>query len=67
MPLAAIESDSRIIIQDIVHDFERLARAIESAIDQLDGAETGRLEFRGLFRANEAARKGAALARTILN
>ena len=67
MPLAAIEPDSRLIVQEIVHDFERLACAIQSAIDQLDGTDAGRLEFRGLFRANEAAKKGAALARTILN
>ena len=53
------------ILRKVVSDFEQLDRTIEKAIDHLKGGKkSAAKEIDALRRAREAARKGAALAKS---
>ena len=52
------------ILKKIAADFEQLDRAIDSAMVLLKAANGGDKDVEALRRAREAARKGAALAKS---
>ena len=54
--------EAEVILKKIAADFERLDRAIDTAIVRLEAADGQAGEVETLRRAKEAARKGAALA-----
>jgi hypothetical protein len=57
--------DAEAILRKVVADFEQLDRTLDLAIDLLqNGKDEVRKDLEALRRAREAARKGAALARS---
>jgi hypothetical protein len=57
--------DAEVILRKVIADFEQLDHTIDLAIELLRNGKSGaRQDIAALRRAREAARKGAALAKS---